>query len=191
LSTQQTITKRIEPFANSKGSTTAWKRPVPSPGTIMSHWWSPDAKGGDADVQVPLPVLVPILVAGGWLLIVQLTSLISGWASLARSYRYSGQAPLEKWRFQSAQMRYWTNLQHAVTIGASPEGLYLAACGPLRLGFPPLLIPWSHVSVQHYWLPGVVELRFAQEPSIPIRIRTKLVQRLDDSSGGRWPKATS
>jgi hypothetical protein len=75
-------------------------------------------------------------------------SFIGGWFSLAKVDRT--RLPLDgaKWRMQSGKMRWLTNYNNVLTIGISPEGLYLASIFLFRFMHPPLLVPWSEIGVR-------------------------------------------
>ena len=40
----------------------------------------------------------------------------------------------------------WVGYKGALKVGTAPQGLYLAVWPILRLGHPPLLIPWAEIS---------------------------------------------
>ena len=45
-------------------------------------------------------------------------------------------------------MRWLANYNNVLTLGASQEGLYLAAMPFFRFMHPPLLVPWSNIKVR-------------------------------------------
>jgi hypothetical protein len=90
-------------------------------------------------------IILVILVC--WVGISYVIAHIGGWFRLARFYRFSGAFLGERWRFQSAQMRWKVGYNNCLTVGASPEGLYLSVMFILRFGHPPLFVPWSDISV--------------------------------------------
>jgi hypothetical protein len=66
-------------------------------------------------------------------------SFVGGWFSLARVYRTRVPFNGAKWRMQSGQMRWLANYTNVLTIGVSPQGLYLASMFLFRFMHPPLL----------------------------------------------------
>ncbi len=70
-------------------------------------------------------VIFPIYFLSLWLLVGATISFIGGWFSLAKVYRSQAAFTGAKWRMQSAQMRWLAGYNHVLTIGASPQGLYL------------------------------------------------------------------
>ena len=136
--------------------------------------------------NLELTILV-ILVS--WVSISYVIAHIGGWFKLARFYRSSGAFLGERWRFQSAQMRWKVGYNNCLTVGASPEGLYLSVMFILRFGHPPLFVPWGDISVKvikGFFKPAL-EFRFQQVPAIPLRVSEKLGQKIRASAGTSWP----
>ena len=95
----------------------------------------------------------------------------------------------ERWRFQSAQLRWKIGYNNCLTVGASPEGLSLSVMFILRFGHPPLFVPWGDISVnviKGFFYP-VLEFRFQQVPTIPLRVSERLGQKIRASAGPSWP----
>jgi hypothetical protein len=134
-------------------------------------------------------VLSPLYFLCLWMLVGALISVVSGWFSLARVYRTRVPFDGAKWRMQSGQMRYIMGYNNVLTIGASPQGLYLASMFLFRFMHPPLLIPWSEVKVQRKkgWVFEYVTFTLGHELAIPLRIRGKLGQNLQAAAGKYWP----
>ena len=86
----------------------------------------------------------------------------------------------EKWRMRSGQMRGWTNYNTVLPIGISQEGLYLATLFLFRFMHPPLLVPWSEITVQKSdgWLFKYVTFTIGHELAVPLRIRGSLAVKL-------------
>lgn len=140
--------------------------------------------------NVELLVLV-ILVC--WACISYIIAHIGGWFTLARFYRLSGTFIGERWRFQSAQLRWKIGYNNCVTIGASPVGLYLSVMFILRFGHPSLFVPWSDISVRVIkgLFTPVLEFRFQQAPAIPLRVSERLSQKIRALAGTSWPAGSS
>ncbi|MBM4340629.1 MAG: hypothetical protein FJ110_13935 [Deltaproteobacteria bacterium] len=115
---------------------------------------------------------------------------ISGWSTLSNFYRFPGEFTGQKWRFQSAQLRWYMGYNNCLTIGANESGLFLSAFFLLRIGHPPLFIPWGDVSVMKK--KGVwgkyAELRFRQAPAIPFRMSVHLSAKIAAVAGRLWPE---
>ena len=86
-------------------------------------------------------------------------------------------------------MRWLANYNRVLTLGTSPQGLYLASMFLFRFMHPPLLIPWSEIKVRSKkgWVFEYVIFTLGHELAIPLRIRGKLVAKLRESAGNCWP----
>jgi hypothetical protein len=89
---------------------------------------------------------------------------------------------------QSGQMRWLANYNNVLTLGANQEGLYLASMFLFRFMHPPLLVPWSEISVRSKkgWVFEYVIFTMGHELAIPLRIRVKLAERLRNEAGKSW-----
>ena len=144
--------------------------------------------------MLPSALLTSILLALvlsfgliGFILVV--TSHLSGWAALARTYRYEGSFEGESWRYQSAYMRWLSRYRHCLTIGADRTGLFVSIFRIFRVAHPPLFIPWNQVSrsSKRFLWSKCTELRLGQADSIPFRIDQRLSDRLAEAAGESWP----
>ena len=133
--------------------------------------------------------IFPVYFVTLWFLVATIISFVGGWFSLSKLYRT--QAPFNgaKWRGQSGQMRWLTNYNRVLTLGASQEGLYLACVFLFRFMHPPLLIPWSEIKARRKkgWVFEYVTFTMGHELAIPLRIRVKLAERLRNEAGNCWP----
>jgi hypothetical protein len=132
--------------------------------------------------------IFPIYFLCLWLLVGATVSVIGGWLSLAKVYR-TREFDGAKWGMQSGQLRWLANYNNVLTIGVSPQGLYLAAMFLFRFMHPPLLIPWSEIKVRRKkgWVFEYVIFTMGQDLAIPLRIRGKLAAKLRESAGPNWP----
>jgi hypothetical protein len=90
---------------------------------------------------------------------------------------------------QSGQMRWLANYKNVLTLGVSPQGLYLASMFLFRFMRPPLLVPRSEVKVRRKkgWMFETVTLTMGHELAIPLRICENLAAKLRESAGNYWP----
>jgi len=133
--------------------------------------------------------IFPIFFLCLWFLVAATISIVGGWFSLAKLYRM--QVPINgaKWRMQSGRMRWLMNYNNVLTLGVSPQGLYLATMFLFRFMHPPLLVPWSEIKVRRM-KGGVFEyviFTMGHELAIPLRIRGTLGAKLRESAGNCWP----
>jgi len=133
--------------------------------------------------------IFPVYFFTLWLLIGAIISFIGGWFSLAKAYRTRVPFDGAKLRGQSGRMRWLTNYNNVLTMGASQQGLYLASMFLFRFMHPPLLVPWSEIKVRRNkgWIFEYVTFRMGHELAIPLRIRGKLAARLREAAGNCWP----
>jgi hypothetical protein len=134
-------------------------------------------------------LLALVLSCGLVALILEVTSYLSGWAALARTYRHEGSFEGESWRYQSAYMRRLSRYRHCLTIGADHAGLFVSMFWIFRVAHPPLFIPWNQVSrrSRRFLWSKSTELRLGREDSIPFRINPGLSDRLAKAAGESWP----
>ena len=118
-----------------------------------------------------------------WCGVIFLVAYLSGWATLARVYRFDGYFQGRQWSFQSAQIG-WGNYNGVLTVGANWEGLYLKPFFLFRFGHPPLFIPWYDISVKQTGsLFKSMEFRFQRAGSVRLRLSQKLSLRLAEAAG--------
>jgi hypothetical protein len=117
------------------------------------------------------------------------SAVVSGWSALSKRFQFTGQFHGQSWPLRIARMRFFA--RYWLTVGAEESGLYLSVFSLFRIAHPPLLIPWSEVTV----MPGYIdlifkkrELRLGRQESIPLRISASLFERLRSSAGGAWPQ---
>ncbi|MFZ0418249.1 MAG: hypothetical protein WAM04_09080 [Candidatus Sulfotelmatobacter sp.] len=124
-----------------------------------------------------------------WVLVSTIISFVGGWFALSQVYRTRVPFTGAKWRMQSGQLRYLMGYNNILTIGVSPQGLYLANMFLFRLMHPPLLVPWSEIKVRRKkgWVFEFVTFTLGHELAIPLRIRGSLAEKLRASAGDGWP----
>lgn len=112
------------------------------------------------------------------------TSVFCGWHALARRFRAESEpygvtksaGPF----FYTVYTRYASHYSFCIRMTAAEDGLYLSVVFPLRIGHPPLRIPWSEVQisrVKHYWRPLVL-LTLGVRERIPMRISERMASKL-------------
>jgi len=106
-----------------------------------------------------------------WICICQLISTAGGWRRLSRDYRAAAPFDGKKLWFKSAGMRYWTNYNNCLIVGANKYGLYLAVLPIFRVGHSPLFISWAEISTEAGSRPffgDFVKFKFAKQPDVPV-----------------------
>jgi hypothetical protein len=134
-------------------------------------------------------LIIPCYVLALWLLVSAVISYVGGWTTLAKRFRLRAAFVGERWKVQSGRMRWIAGYRNCLTVGCSPEGLYLATMLPFQFRHPPLLIPWDEITVSRRQLAFVDFVRFGlgRELDIPLFLRAKLADKLKHAAGDRWP----
>lgn len=132
----------------------------------------------------------PFFFVGIWVLTTYVLGLLSGWSLLSKRFRYQGVYYGETWPFRSARMRTLVHFGNALTMGADETGLYMAVFPLFRFGNPPLLIPWSEISV----VPGERGFIFkkrllllGRQETISLSISSSFAKVLKEAAGRGWP----
>jgi hypothetical protein len=133
-------------------------------------------------------VIVIFAIAAIWLGTLWVISLTAGWWRLARAYRSAAPFNGKKWHLQLMALR--ANCGYGlVTFGADSTGVYVAVPLGRLQGHPSLFIPWEDVSFARLDPPALrvypYELRPKQADGVPIRMFTKLYERLIAAREGR------
>ncbi len=118
-----------------------------------------------------------------------LISWWSGWAMLARRFRFRSKFTGLRWRFQSGQMRWMCGYNNCLTVGANSEGLFLSMLPFFSLFHPPLFIPWTEISYTKktsFFLAGV-RFQLGNGFYAPLWVREQLAERLRGAAGGGYP----
>jgi hypothetical protein len=138
-----------------------------------------------------IAVLAVIGFAVMWAAISSLIAAMSGWRHLAQSYRLTSSFNGRQWCFRSGRMRWSTNYNGCLTIGADVRGLYLAVLLLFRIGHPPLFIPWSDVQLtmgeSRFF--SSVEFNFRRAPGVVLRIHQPLGKDVLAAAGRSLPEA--
>jgi hypothetical protein len=128
-------------------------------------------------------LLLPVAVLGGMIAILWLLSRISGWRKLATHYRAT--RPLEgpSFAFRSGSVGLM-NYRSCLWLNADPEGFGLRNIPPFGLFDPPILIPWSELSVfvRRGWF-GRATLWTKAVPNVGICISLKLAEAVVGATG--------
>lgn len=150
----------------------------------MSHPPSP------FEVWLTDPLHLFVFFVAMWLTMSYLVGWLTGWMTLAGKFRAQAGFDGETWRFRTAYMRFRTHYGTCSTIGSSRSGLYLSIFPLLRLGHPPLFIPWSEITVMR-GESGILfkqrKLLLGRAEQIPLRVSSALAGELKSAAGVGWP----
>jgi hypothetical protein len=119
-----------------------------------------------------------------WVFISFLTSFISGWYLLSKRFRAQSE-PYGVTRsagpfFSNVYMRYWQHYGGVIRLTAADDALYISAVFLIRIGHPPLCIPWKEIqfgSLKRWWRSYVV-LTLGNQEQVPLRIPERMARKL-------------
>jgi hypothetical protein len=160
-----------------------------SAGAVGIRGMSPNIGQHFTDQHPSLLAAIPVYFVTLWLGIGAIISSMGGWLWLSKLYRAQVEFGGAKWGRQSGRMRWLTNYNNVLTLGASRDGLYLAMNFLFRFMHPPLLIPWAEIKVRKSkgWFFEYVTFTMGRETEIPLRIRAKLADQLKNEASNNWP----
>ncbi len=109
---------------------------------------------------------------------------MSGWLALAQQFK-SDSHPYGDNRtagpfFYRIYMRYWTQYSWLIRLTAGTDALYLAIFFPLRIGHPPLCIPWNEIqcsTTKRFFMTYFV-LTLGNKERIPMRTSRRMAGNL-------------
>jgi hypothetical protein len=137
----------------------------------------------------PLPLVIAfsvMMLMGGILTLIgaliissMLFSILSGWSRLARHYSTETEFVGKKWHHQSGRLGS-VGLRRVLMIGVNTAGLFIAVPFFLRVGNPPLFIPWHDISVTEHegFRYYCVQFAFSKVPSVRLQTPRKLGDQL-------------
>lgn len=121
-----------------------------------------------------------------WIGIGYMLLILSGWRSLSSSYGCAEFSKGERRRFQSISMYYVkiypVGFSNIITIQTDGENLGLALSIPFFLGFQPISIPLTDVTLRQskMWFFKIIEVRCAKAPSVKIALTPAQVAWIKD-----------
>ena len=136
------------------------------------------------------PIIFPFFFVGMWIVAGYWVALTSGWRLLAKRFRLQQTFLGEKWTMQSARMRWFTQYNNVLTIGADSSGLFIVPLFLFRAWHPPLFVTWSEITdVRETQLLFIkfVEMRLGRVEEVPFRIRVSLAAKIQAAAGPEWP----
>jgi hypothetical protein len=137
-------------------------------------------------------LLLPVYLALFWCLLCYSISFLSGWHSLTRRFRAQhepyGQTASALFSIRGVRMRFRTNYDNIIRLTVAEDALYLSVLFALRIGHPPLCIPWSEIKIskgKFLWMRFVL-LTLGEQEKIPLCISERMAAKLGlDSSENR------
>lgn len=126
-----------------------------------------------------------------WFVVCHGLARFGGWSALAGTYPHLGSFDGYRLYLQTVLFARGVRYGNTLVIGASHQGLYLAALFVVRPGHPPLLIPWEEISLEARsgFLGQTVELRFLRVPSVTLTLSPATAMRLAEGAAEKLPVA--
>ena len=113
-----------------------------------------------------------------------LISLQSGWFSLSRRFKRQsdpyGETKTVGPLFYRVLMRFWCQYSSLIRLTAASDALYVSIAFPLRIGHPPLRIPWDEIRFGRtkFFFRTYLMLTLGNEEKIPMRISLRMARNL-------------
>jgi len=113
-----------------------------------------------------------------------LISLQSGWFSLGRRFKQQsdpyGDTKTAGPFFYTVYMRWWSKYSSMIRLTAAGDALYLSILFPLRIGHPPLRIPWDEIQFARtkFFFRTYLMRTLGNEEKIPMRISLRMARNL-------------
>jgi hypothetical protein len=113
-----------------------------------------------------------------------LSSVLSGWHTLSKRFRAESEpygATKSAGPFPyTVYTRYWSHYSFIIRMTATEDALYLSVLFLLRLGHPPLRIPWNEIQVSRttYFRQPMILLTLGERERIPMRISERMAGKL-------------
>jgi len=129
-------------------------------------------------------LIIPTLAVAFFCFVSYLSSVISGWHKLSQRFftqaePYGGTRSAGPFPY-AVYTRYWTHYSCIIRMTAANDALYLSVFFLLRVGHPPLRIPWSEIKIartKYFWQKFIV-LTLGNEERIPMRITERMASKL-------------
>lgn len=120
-------------------------------------------------------VVFPLLGCGVGLLLGSF-----GWRRLAAAYPDRPSATGERWGWRSMAIEWGPSYSNCVNFLVAQEGLRISLAALLRVGHPPIFIPWSDLQATPTtrWFFSFVRLEAALAPGVRLLIRPALAEKI-------------
>lgn len=137
-------------------------------------------------------ILISVLVSAGsvavmWAYMCRVSALRNGWNELAARYGREGSFDGVRFGAQSAVLNGFA-FTGTLILGVGPSGFYLRGGLLLHLFHPPILVPWSDITVERLertYSSGYA-LRFAAFPDMSCELSDATLERLAGAARPEW-----
>ena len=136
--------------------------------------------------QLPLNIVVimTIVSLAVFCFVSFLSSVLTGWHTLSKRFRAEAEpngvtksaGPFP----YTVYTRYWSHYSFIIRMTAAEDALYLSVLFFLRIGHPPLRIPWNEIQLSRttYFRQPLILLTLGERERIPMRISEHMAGKL-------------
>jgi hypothetical protein len=126
----------------------------------------------------------PVLFAGLWVGVLHAIARVGGWSALAASYARAQRPEGTAFRFCSGNFGL-ASYGGCLWLVSGVRGLDVSVLFLFRPAHPPLFIPWSDLTAHAVrgWVLQQVELGFARQPAVRLRLARGLAEKLLAAGG--------
>ena len=127
---------------------------------------------------------IALLCVAVWCAICFFISLLTGWFALGRRFKRQsdlyGETKSAGPFFYTVYMRLWSHYSSVIRLTAASDALYVSILFPLRIGHPPLRIPWDEIRFGRtkFFFRTYMVLTLGNEEKIPMRIPLRMARNL-------------
>lgn len=128
--------------------------------------------------------IYPIFFVTLWCVVSYCISFLSGWHALIQRFRAQtepyGDVKSVGPFFYSVRMRYKANYNSAIRLSVASDALYVSVFFLIRVGHPPLAIPWSEIKFRRSTSFGrrYLVLTLGNTEQVPMRISERMARNL-------------
>jgi hypothetical protein len=119
-----------------------------------------------------------------WCAICFFISLLTGWFDLGRRFKRQsdpyGETKSAGPFFYTVYMRFWSRYSSSIRLIAASDALYISILFPLRIGHPPLRIPWDEIQFARtkFFFRSYIALTLGNQEKILMRIPLRMARNL-------------
>ena len=129
-------------------------------------------------------LIVPTVIVSIFCSVCYLSSVLTGWHTLSKRFRAESEpygATRSAGPFPyTVYTRYWSHYSFIIRMTAAEDALYLSVLLILRIGHPPLRIPWNEIQLSKttYFMRPLILLTLGEQERIPMRISERMAGKL-------------
>jgi hypothetical protein len=136
----------------------------------------------DSNLAAPFGIVIGFIAL--WCAICYLVSFFTGWLTLARRFKKKSEPYGEIHSagpfFYGVYMRWWGHYGSGIRLIAASDALYASVLFLIRIGHPPLRIPWDEIRFGRtkFFFRTYIVLTLGNAEKIPMRISLRMARNL-------------